>query len=125
MVVALSLIIAVLPPASDPLAYAEHAFPSKQTCRRLLEFNCRYQQYLRARRDLLPARYWHYVAVLAETQRRYEIWDALEDVQTPWLSRDRRLERLATFRNLIGESAYRLGHVPCHVPIECFEPVDP
>jgi hypothetical protein len=109
----------------DPLPYAEHAFPDKRTCRACLEFNCRYQQYLRNCRDTCPRSYWECTEIIAETQRRYAIWDALEDAQTPWITPNRRRERLTEFRQLVGEAAYRLGRVPPHVPLECFTSIDP
>jgi hypothetical protein len=119
------LMLAALRPGPDPLPYAEHVFPDQKTCRACLEFNCKYQQHLRLARDTFPRDYWQYTAILEETHRRYAIWDALEDVQTSWFTKDRRRERLAAFRELIGEDAYRAGAVPFHVPLEAFTRIDP
>lgn len=120
---ALPLLFALLglPPAADPLAYAERTFPGHRQCQRLLCFNADYRGRLETKRTTFPVHYWAITADLAEAQRRHDIWDALEDAQSPYLDRGRRLERLAEFRRLIGDDAWQAGVVPLHVPLEAFE----
>ena len=87
-------------------------------------FNRKYYRTLEIRRAFEGQRREEINTLLGITDERYQIWDALEDVQNQFLSRERRLERLAVFRELIGEAAWREGLVPCHVPLEYFEWVE-
>jgi hypothetical protein len=105
----------------DPLAYAAQMFPPQAVCTHCRDFNRKYYRTLEVRRAFEGQRREEINTLLGITDERYQIWDALEDVQNHFLSRDKRLERLAVFRELIGEAAWRQGLVPCHVPLEYFE----
>jgi hypothetical protein len=111
--------LADAPPVSDC-----ERFPDRATVGDLLAFNRAYRECLTSRQAVEPARRWELREALQETDRLYEVWDAIGDARRDsWYVTFRR-QALKRLRDLLGPEAYYTGNLPPHVPIWRFQRVD-
>lgn len=86
----------------------------------LLHFNQAYRNHLYNTLSLYQHRECIREAI-RDTELRYRTWDALRDAQQTVYSVMVRRQALATLRSMIGQEAYEMGAMPCHVDLSRFE----
>ena len=116
-------------PPPEPLPYPavyydEHGislhdldrFPNQKTCRQMLEWNRQYQASLRA--VILVAHDGDLAILNAEytdTQKRFWVVDRLDDAFY-YSGNDVKRSHLRRLREMLGETDYQLGRLPCYLP---------
>jgi hypothetical protein len=63
-------------------------------------------------------------SVLLETDRLYQVWDAVRDARCDYYYVNVRRQALERLRELVGDEAYYSGDLPPCVPLWHFRPAD-
>jgi hypothetical protein len=110
--------------ANAPRLEECHRFPDRAMVNDLLTFNRAYRQFLTGRQpvDLVHAEELR--EALGETDRLYQIWDAVRDAQCNYYYVTIRRQALKQLRGLVGEPAFYRGELPPHVPVWRFPEID-
>ncbi len=103
--------LADAPPAADSLR-----FPDRNTVNELVRFNRAYRKHLDQRQQLEADRSEPLRAVMWETDRLYQVWDAVRDARCEFYYVTVRRTALKKLREMVGEEAYRSGNLPPNVP---------
>jgi len=107
------------PPLNDGLRFPERSFVSDQ-----LAFNRAYRQHLDNRLAVEPVRWWDLHEAIQETDRLYQVWDAVRDARCDYYYVTVRRQALKRLRDMIGPQAYFAGTLPPHVPVWRFQRID-
>jgi hypothetical protein len=92
-------------------------FPDRQTINQLLTWNRSYRRFLKVRMacDLVHPEEWR--DALEETDRLYQVWDAVRDARCKYYYITVRREALKQLREMIGMPAFYRGELPPHLPV--------
>jgi len=99
-------------------------FPDRATVNDLLTFNRSYRRHLDSRQVIEPDRSYDFQTVVRETDRLYQIWDAVRDARCDFYYITVRRQALKRLRELLGNEAYYGAQLPPHVPIWHFQEMD-
>jgi hypothetical protein len=102
--------------ATAPLLHEARRFPDRTFVCEALALNRAYRLRLTERLgvDLIHADQIH--ATIQETDRRYEVWDAVRDARCDYYYVTIRRQSLSLLRDLIGDESFYLGRLPSVVP---------
>jgi hypothetical protein len=103
--------------ASAPRLSECRRFPERTTVNDLLTANRAYRQYLTTRQPLDLVHADDLRMVLNETERLYEIWDAVRDSRCTYYYITVRRQALMHLRDLVGSEAFYRAELPPHVPV--------
>jgi hypothetical protein len=103
--------------ADAPLVADGGRFPDRESVNALLRFNRAYYRNLEGRQVWEPDRADLIGVVMAETDRLYEVWDAVRDARCEFYYITDRRKALQKLRALLGDEAYFAGEMPPFVPI--------
>ena len=109
----------LLAPFVDDRPDPTHAqrFPSADVCRQAMAVNRVYRDWLYARADFFPSQADTYLSLIAETERRYHVWDwalAVAGGCPGWTVE----ASLAGLRQRLGPADYHAGRLPAALPVE-------
>jgi hypothetical protein len=99
-------------------------FPDRTTVNDLLAFNRAYRQHIDVRQPVELIHWWELRTALDETERLYQIWDAVRDARCEYYYVHVRRQALKRLRDQIGIEAYYGGDLPPCVPLWRFQAVD-
>jgi hypothetical protein len=91
-------------------------FPDRNTVNELVRFNRAYRKHLDQRQQFETDRAEAIRDVMWETDRLYQVWDAVRDARCEFYYVTVRRHALKKLRNLVGEEAYQKGQLPPHAP---------
>lgn len=91
-------------------------FPDRNTVNELVRFNRAYRRNIDERRQLEVDRADSFRTAIAETDRLYQIWDAVRDARCDFYYVTVRRQALKKLRDLIGEEDYDQAILPPNVP---------
>lgn len=103
--------LADAPPAADAFR-----FPDRNTVNELVRFNRAFRKHLDQRQQLEADRTGALRAVIWETERLYQVWDAVRDARCEFYYVTVRRAALKKLRDLIGEEDYLASKLPPNVP---------
>jgi hypothetical protein len=98
-------------------------FPERSTVNELLAFNRSYRQYIDIRQPVELIHWWELRTTLHETDRLYQVWDAVRDARCDYYYVTVRRQALKRLRELIGDEAYHAANLPPCVPLWRFQPI--
>jgi hypothetical protein len=99
-----------------PLVADGKRFPDRSTVNELVRFNRAYRKHLDQRQQLEVDRADALRAVMWETDRLYQIWDAVRDARCEFYYVTVRRNQLKKLKELIGDEAYEAASLPPNVP---------
>jgi hypothetical protein len=99
-----------------PLVADGLRFPDRGTVNELVRFNRSYRKHLDQRQQLEVDRADALRGVMWETDRLYQVWDAVRDARCEFYYITVRRHALRKLRELIGDEAYRTATLPPTVP---------
>jgi hypothetical protein len=99
-------------------------FPERAIINEMLVFNRGFRKHLDDRQLLETDRAAFYRAAVSETDRLYQIWDAVRDSRCELFYITSRRQALKRLRSLIGQEAYYAGELPPHVPVWRFQEIN-
>lgn len=91
-------------------------FPERATVNELVRFNRAFRKKLDERQQLEADRAGALQAVIRETDRLYQVWDAVRDARCEFYYVTVRRQALKKLRDLVGEEAYATADLPPNVP---------
>jgi hypothetical protein len=91
-------------------------FPERAAVNELVRFNRAYRKNLDQRQLLETDRADALRAVIWETDRLYQVWDAVRDARCEFYYVTVRRHALKRLKDLVGEEAYNRGTLPPNVP---------
>lgn len=100
-----------------PLVEESYRFPERRLVHDFLSFNRAYRCDLVARLAVDPVHAEELKHALDETDRLYNIWDAVRDARCEYYYVHVRRQSLQLLRDLVGLEAFYNGHLPPHVPV--------
>lgn len=107
---------------SPPLMEAER-LPPRELVNELITFNRAYRGHLAERQAWEPDRADLIKTALGETDRLYQVWDAVRDARCEFYYVSVRRCALKRLVDMLGEDAYRTVDLPPHVPVWRFQPI--
>lgn len=99
-------------------------FPSRNAVNDLLAFNRAYRQHIDVRQPVELIHWWELRMALQETDRLYQVWDAVRDARCDYYYVTVRRQALKRLRDLIGEEAYYSATLPPCVPLWRYRNID-
>jgi hypothetical protein len=99
-------------------------FPDRAVVNDLLSFNRAYRQYIDVRQPVELLHGGELRNALQETDRLYQIWDAVRDARCEYYYVTVRRNALKQLRELIGEESYYNAALPPCVPLWRFQRID-
>lgn len=99
-------------------------FPPRVAVTELIAFNRSYREHLEKRKELERAFAYEVQETLQETDRLYQVWDAIRDTRCEYYYVTVRRQALKRVRDTIGEQAFYNGNYPPHVPVWRFQRID-
>jgi hypothetical protein len=91
-------------------------FPERSTVNDLVRFNRAFRKHLDQRHELENDRCEELRAVMRETDRLYQVWDAVRDARCEFYYVTVRRQALKKLKDVLGEEAYETGSLPPNVP---------
>ena len=91
-------------------------FPSRQFVNAQVKFNRTYRRHIDERRLLEADRADTLRNVLVETDRLYQVWDAVRDARCDFYYVTVRRQALKKLKNMLGDEAYATADLPANVP---------
>lgn len=104
-----------------PLLNDSKRFPEREVVNEMISFNRALRKHIDARRHVDTDRGGAYRAALRETDKLYQVWDAVRDAKCDFYYVTTRRAALKKVRDLIGAEAYEAGNLPPYVPTWRFE----
>jgi hypothetical protein len=98
-----------------------YRFPERAAVNQLLAFNRAYRQHIDVRQPVELVHSWELRSALQETDRLYQVWDAVRDARCDYYYITVRRQALKRLREMIGEDAYYSGNLPPCVPLWRFQ----
>ena len=95
-------------------------FPERNVVNELVRFNRTFRRNIDERRQLEADRADSLRNVVAETDRLYQVWDAVRDARCDFYYVTVRRQALRKLRDLVGEEAYNQAVLPPNVPTRRF-----
>jgi hypothetical protein len=99
-------------------------FPDRTVVNDLLSFNRAYRQFLTVRQPVDLVKGEELRTALCETDRLYQVWDAVRDARCSYYYVTVRRQALQQLREMIGGDAFFRGQLPPHVPVWRIPEVD-
>ncbi len=99
-----------------PLVADGKRFPDRSAVNELVRFNRSYLKHLQQRQQLEVDRADVLRTVMWETDRLYQVWDAVRDARCEFYYVTVRRHALRKLKDLIGDEAYRTATLPPNVP---------
>ncbi|MGL4421759.1 MAG: hypothetical protein ACRCZF_13915 [Gemmataceae bacterium] len=93
-----------------------HRFPDKSTIAERIRFNRDFRRTLDARANFEVDRADELRTVACETERLYQVWDAIRDAKCDYYYITVRRQALKRVKELVGAEAYAMGDLPPNVP---------
>lgn len=97
--------------------------PGRDTVNEFIRFNRAYRKGLEARQVWEADRADRIGEAVAETDRLYQVWDAVRDARCEFYYVTVRRQALAKLKAAVGPEAYETGALPPYVPEWRFRPV--
>lgn len=91
-------------------------FPDRSSVNDLVRFNRAFRKHLDQRHELETDRSEELRAVMKETDRLYQVWDAVRDARCEFYYVTVRRQALKKLKEMLGEDAYETGTLPPNVP---------
>ncbi len=91
-------------------------FPERQFVNEQVKFNRVFRRHIDERRQLEADRADSLRNVVSETDRLYQVWDAVRDARCDFYYVTVRRQALKKLRDMIGEEAYADADLPANVP---------
>jgi hypothetical protein len=107
-----------------PAVADSRRLPERPLVNDLLAFNRAYRQHIDVRQPLELIHWWELRTALQETDRLYQVWDAVRDARCDYYYVTVRRQALKRLRDLIGEEAYYGANLPPCVPLWQFQRID-
>lgn len=107
--------------ADAPMLHEGDRFPDRATVNDLLTFNRAYRRHLDSRQVLETDRSDLLQGMVRETDRLYQVWDAVRDARCEFYYVTVRRQALKRLRDQLGADAFECAHLPPHVPIWHFQ----
>jgi hypothetical protein len=104
-----------------PLVGDSRRFPDREAVNDMISFNRALRKHIDARQHVDTDRGGAYRAALRETDRLYQVWDAVRDARCEFYYVTTRRQALKKVRDLIGAEAYQSGSLPPYVPTWRFQ----
>jgi hypothetical protein len=98
--------------------------PDRTIVNDMLTFNRAYRQFLVIRQPLDLIHGDELRTALNETDRLYQIWDAVRDARCNYYYVTVRRQALKQLREMVGVDAFYRGYLPPHVPVWRFPEID-
>jgi hypothetical protein len=105
-----------------PLLNDSLRFPDRETANAFLALNRAYRQHINVRQPVELLHWYELGTALRETERLYQIWEAVRDARCEHYYVTVRRQALQRLRELVGEEAYYHGDLPPCVPLWRFRP---
>lgn len=102
--------------ADAPRLADSYRFPDRGTVNELVRFNRSYRKNLDQRQLLETDRASALRAVIWETDRLYQVWDAVRDARCEFYYVTVRRHALKKLKDLVGPDAYAAADLPPNVP---------
>lgn len=102
--------------ADAPRVADGYRFPDRNTVNELVRFNRAFRKHLDNRQQLETDRAETLRAVMWETDRLYQVWDAVRDARCEFYYVTVRRNALKKLKEMLGEEDYRAGQLPPNVP---------
>ena len=99
-----------------PLVADGKRFPDRAAVNELVRFNRSYLKHLQQRQQLEVDRADALRAVMWETDRLYQVWDAVRDARCEFYYVTVRRHALRKLKELVGEESYATATLPPNVP---------
>ena len=99
-----------------PLVNDCKRFPERSIISEMLEFNRALRKNIDSRQHLDTDRGAAYRAALQETDKLYQVWDAVRDARCEFYYVNVRRQALKKVRDMIGAEAYYSGNLPPYIP---------
>jgi hypothetical protein len=99
-----------------PRVADSYRFPDRTAVNELVRFNRAFRKHLDQRHELEMDRSEALRTVMQETDRLYQIWDAVRDARCEFYYVTVRRQALKKLVSLIGDEAYLRGELPPNVP---------
>lgn len=103
--------------ADAPHVAESFRFPDRNTVNDLVRFNRAFRKHLDQRHELEMDRSETLRTVMRETDRLYQVWDAVRDARCEFYYVTVRRQALKKLRDLVGTDAYEAGNLPPNVPM--------
>ena len=94
-----------------------YRFPDRKHVNELVRFNRSYRKHLESRQQFEIDRADTFREVMQETDRLYQVWDAVRDSRCDFYYVTVRRQALKKLKELLGEDAYQFAELPPHVPV--------
>jgi hypothetical protein len=107
-----------------PRLYECERLPDRTIVNDMLTFNRAYRQFLTVRQPLDLIHGEELRTALNETDRLYQIWDAVRDARCNYYYVTVRRQALKQLREMVGIDAFYRGTLPPHVPVWRFPEID-
>ena len=105
-----------------PMAADGLRFPDRNAVNETVRFNRAFRKHLDQRQQLETDRTDALRKVMAETDRLYQVWDAVRDARCEFYYVTVRRHALKRLRETLGDAAYAATDLPPHVPAWRFQP---
>lgn len=102
--------------ADAPRVADSYRFPDRSAVNELVRFNRAFRKHLDQRHEVEMDRSETLRIVMHETDRLYQIWDAVRDARCEFYYVTVRRQALKKLEHLIGEESYSMGELPPNVP---------
>jgi hypothetical protein len=99
-------------------------FPGRAAVNELLAFNRAYRQHIDVLQPVELVHSWELRSTLQETDRLYQVWDAVRDARCDYYYITVRRQALKRLREMVGDEAYYSGNLPPCVPLWRFQEID-
>lgn len=91
-------------------------FPDRSSVNDLVRFNRAFRKHLDQRHELETDRCEELRTVMKETDRLYQVWDAVRDARCEFYYVTVRRQALKKLKEMLGEESYETGTLPPNVP---------
>jgi len=102
-----------------------YRFPERTNVNELVRFNRTFRRQIDERRHLELDRSDQFRQILVETDRLYQIWDAVRDARCEFYYVTVRRNALRKLHDLLGPEDFALGQLPPSVPLWHFQNLRP
>jgi hypothetical protein len=107
-----------------PLVNDSQRFPERSTINEMLEFNRALRKHIDGRQHLDTDRGAAYREALRETDKLYQVWDAVRDARCEFYYVNVRRQALKKVRDMVGTESYYTGNLPPCIPTWRFQERD-
>jgi hypothetical protein len=109
--------------ADAPRVAESRRLPDRNAVNDLLAFNRAYRRHLEARQPVELDRGEELRAAQRETDRLYQVWDAVRDARCEFYYVTVRRQALKRLQEMVGPEAYHAGQLPPFVPLWRFQEI--